>query len=187
MSSGSPNRWNRPVLRNLAIAAFVSVIAALAAGTPPSSTYAAPPTGVTFAGTPLTTGAVASYTIGFGRGATGVLASGDTVTIVFDPAFTGIPASPTAVPVTGFGGCNIASAATVGTTVTITLGGGVPCSVAASTSMSVRILGITNPAPAAYAAGTFSVATTQDTPAASPSSGHHHCRRHVRDRRDLRR
>src|SRR6185369_7497935 len=89
-------------------------------------------TGVTFTPGSLITGATSNWSIGFTPSASGTLTAGDKITVVFNAAFT-VPASPAILLIGGFSNCG-ATAATVGSTTTITLSDdGGTCSLAALT------------------------------------------------------
>ena len=123
---------------------------------------------VTFAGSPQTGGARSTWTVGFTTSSTGTLASGSTITVVFNPGFT-VPATPAVTVGPAFANCTAAAGA-VGQTVTITLGGG-SCAVAPSTPATLRLAGLTNPGAGSLAANTFSVKTSVDsTSAINPGS-----------------
>ncbi|MFA5775491.1 MAG: fibronectin type III domain-containing protein, partial [Ilumatobacteraceae bacterium] len=118
---------------------------------------------VTFAGASQVAYAQTTWTVSFktANNANAVLAAGDTVTAVFDSAFTGIPATPTIALTAGFASCT-ATGSTTGSTVTVTLAGA-SCGLAKNTTGKFTIAGIVNPINAVYAAANFTVNTSQET------------------------
>ncbi|HEX6788752.1 MAG TPA: hypothetical protein VF091_05865, partial [Gaiellaceae bacterium] len=139
----------------------------VAANPPSAIVIANAPTNVTFSGSPQTGGARSDWAESFKTSSTGALGNGGTITIVFNSGFT-IPATPAIVLNSGFPNCT-ANAATVGTTVTVTLSGA-SCAVAASSTSTLTVKGLTNPSAGSLAANTFSIATSSDLNAASPAS-----------------
>ncbi|MEU0095669.1 hypothetical protein [Kribbella sp. NPDC006257] len=134
-----------------------------------SSVASAATSGVTFAGTPQTGGATASWQIGFAtaNGSAGILAGGNTVTVTFDPAFA-VPSTPAVTLNTGFANCSATASAT-GSVVTILLAGGT-CDHPKNSAATLSIAGITNAPVGSYPASSFSVATSKDAAAGSPSA-----------------
>jgi len=127
------------------------------------------PSPVTFAGTSQAAGVTTSWTIGFTTSATGALVAGDQVLVTFDPSFA-IPGTPTVLLGSGFSHCT-ATASTTSNLVTITLvNNGGSCSLPNSTAATLAILGILNPGTGSYPAANFSVSTTHDPVAVSPTS-----------------
>ena len=112
---------------------------------------------------------VTSWAVGFTPTALGSLAAGNTITVVFDSAFT-VPATPTITLSAAFLQCS-ATGATVGTTVTVTLANsGGTCALAGLTPGTVTIAGITNPAAAVYAGAGFGVRTSKDGTTVAPGN-----------------
>ena len=125
------------------------------------------PTSVSFSGSPQTANSTATWTAGFTTSASGKLAAGNTIAVTFPASFT-VPATPTITLPSGFSGCT-ATGSTTSHVVTVTLAGA-SCALANGTAGTLTIAGITNPAAGTYTNTTFSVATSQDTTAASPGS-----------------
>jgi hypothetical protein len=126
---------------------------------------------VTFVGTPQTGGATASWQIGFttANGNAGDLAAGNTIIVTFPSPFTE-PATPAVTLQSGFTSCS-ATASTTGDVVTILLANsGGTCAHVKSTAATLLIGGITNGPVGNYAASSFSVATSKDAAAGSPSA-----------------
>ncbi len=128
-----------------------------------------PPTAVSFSGASMTAADVTTWTEQFTASNAGALSGGSTVTVTFDPAFSGnIPASPTVTLGGSFSGtCSSPAASATGAVVTVTLPAG--CSLANSATGTVAIAGITNPAAATYTASNFKLHTSSDTIDASPA------------------
>ena len=126
--------------------------------------------GVTFSGSSMSGGATnTTWTIGFTTSSTGELGPGYSIFVTFPLGFV-IPLNPTVALVSGFFGCTATPQATAvasGQTVVITLGTG--CQLNASTSATLSIAGITNPAGGTYPNTSFSVSTSVDS-AASPAT-----------------
>ena len=127
------------------------------------------PSGVTFTPGSSVANATSTWTIGFTSSATGALATGGTISVTFNSAFT-VPASPAITWGSGFTGTctGTTTGATTGHTVLITLSG--TCALAASTAGTLTIAGVVNPVAGTYPANTFSVATSADTTPAPPAS-----------------
>ncbi|MFI5712179.1 hypothetical protein [Kribbella sp. NPDC051620] len=125
--------------------------------------------GVTFVGSSLTAGATASWEIGFttANGNAGDLAAGNTVIVTFPAAFTE-PGTPAVTLISGFTSCT-ATASTSGDVVTILLAGST-CAHTKGTAAKLSIAGITNGSVGTYPAANFSVATSNDGTAGSPSA-----------------
>ena len=110
------------------------------------------------------------WTVGFTSTGTGALTTGSTVSVVFPATFV-MPASPTAVALTGAGtagfvGTCPTTGVVSGHTVTITLTAG--CTLAANTAAQLTIAGIGNPTtPASQPGAGFTVATSVDNTVAS--------------------
>src|SRR5258708_9809574 len=122
-----------------------------------------------FTGAPPTAGPVPAWTVGFTASPTGALRKGDTITAVVNPGFT-VPATPTVTLASGFTNYS-ATATAAAQTVTVTLADNAgTCAVAGSAAASFKVLGLTNPTAATYAANTFSVKTSPDITAANPGS-----------------
>ncbi len=140
---------------------FTSVGAA-----PTISAQTQPVNTVTFSAPTLAANARAPWTIGFTPSATGALRDGDTISIVFPNAtsvFT-IPASPTVLLTSGFTNCSVGNAATVGTTVTVTLAdNGGTCSLPNSTPATVQVLGVTSGAAGSPTNSLWTLATSVDS------------------------
>ncbi len=141
--------------------ASVSPVAAVTIGA------ATVPGAVSFAGSPLAHGVLATWTVGFTTSATGALGRDDQVVVTFDPAFTQLAWGVTLGP--AFANC-ARTASVAANTVTITLRDGTgTCSVAATTAVALTIAGVTNPASASYPAAGFGVRTTKDTTTGHPT------------------
>src|SRR5579875_1989048 len=155
-------RWRR-----LGVAA--AVLAVAGAGVGPlvgEDATAAAVSAVSFAGSSMEAGATATWTVGFTSGS-GVPAAG-TISVTFASGFA-IPSSPTVTLGTGYTGtCSSPTASTSGTTVTVTLPSG--CSLGAGGNGTLTIAGITNPAAGSYPATSFSVKTSTDGAAVSPTA-----------------
>ena len=128
--------------------------------TPPANTVY----GVTFSGSSMSGGATnTTWTVGFTTSdPNGELVPGDHIDVTFPAGFV-IPLNPAVTLGSGFFGCTATPQATAvasGTTVLITLGAG--CELDASTSATLSIAGITNPAAGTYANTSFSVSTSVD-------------------------
>ena len=119
-------------------------------------------TAVTFAGSPQTAGALATWTAGFTSSASGPIPEGGVVTVTFHSSFV-VPAAPLVSFPTGFVGCSstMASATNNPTVVSITLPIG--CALGASTAATVSIPGVLNPPAGIFANTGFSVRTTSDS------------------------
>src|SRR4051794_19143841 len=128
---------------------------------------------VTATATSLAAGAKAHWTIGFTPSNSGALGATDTISVAF-PTWTGgaLPATPTIVPLTPatFPQKCTVTGATVGTTVTVTLGNvsGQTCAVAKNVAATFQILGITN--TTTTGAKTISVGTSKDGAANASAS-----------------
>jgi len=127
--------------------------------------------GVTFSGSSMSGGATnTTWTVGFTTSdPNGALGPGYAISVTFAAGFV-IPLNPAVTLGSGFYGCTATPQATAvasGTTVLITLGAG--CHLNASTSATVTIAGITNPAAGSYANTSFAVSTSVDF-AASPAA-----------------
>ena len=127
--------------------------------------------GVTFSGSSMSGGATnTTWTVGFTTSdPSGGLVPGDDIEVVFPAGFV-IPLDPAVTLGSGFYDCTSTPQATAvasGETVLITLGAG--CELNASTSATLTIAGITNPAAGTYANTSFSVSTSTDF-AASPAA-----------------
>ncbi|MFF0264099.1 hypothetical protein [Kribbella sp. NPDC004536] len=125
--------------------------------------------GVTFAGSPQTGGATATWAVGFTTSSgQGALAAGDTITVTFNSAFNLSSAGVSLA--SGFTKCSAsANAAAASVTITLANSGG-SCAHGKGAAASVNITGVTNAAAAgSYPANSFSVATVQDG-SASPSN-----------------
>jgi hypothetical protein len=111
-----------------------------------------------------------TWTVGFTTSdPSGGLVPGDDIEVVFPAGFV-IPLDPAVTLGSGFYDCTSTPQATAvasGETVLITLGAG--CELNASTSATLTIAGITNPAAGTYANTSFSVSTSTDF-AASPAA-----------------
>jgi putative cell wall-binding protein len=133
----------------------------------PASAATAPST-MTLAGSSQAADATgATWTVGFTSSAAGALVAGNTITVTFPSSFT-IPATPTVALLTGFSGTGGTTATAASGVVTVTLNGSE--ALADSTSATLSIAGITNPAAASYANTLFSIRTTADATAVSPAS-----------------
>ncbi len=119
--------------------------------------------GVSFSPSPSVALGSATWTVGFTTSANGALGLGDTITIRA-PASTTFPSSSSAFKVNG--ATVTAIPATAGGTVTIAS----PTPLGNSTTVSVQMIGVTNPAASFYPNTSFSASTTADA-AASPTSG----------------
>ena len=141
------------------------------AGNPASAVVISVPSSVsapTFTGTPQSGGARSSWAVAFNSSASGALAAGSTITVVFPNTFT-VPASPTVTLTGSYTNCSAAGVGS-GTTVTVTLSNsGGACTHAASSSGNLSIKFLTNPGAGSIAASNWSVATTTDATAANPS------------------
>jgi len=120
--------------------------------------------GVAFSGSSMSGGATnTTWTVGFTTSdPNGELVAGDEIEVVFPAGFV-IPLNPTVTLGSGFFDCTATPQATAvasGTTVLITLGAG--CQLDASTSATLSIAGITNPAAGTYANTSFLVSTSAD-------------------------
>ncbi len=103
-----------------------------------------------------------TWTIGFNSGGG---STGGSVVVTFATGFA-LPKNPVVVLGAAFTGCSTPSASTLNTTVTIDASG---CTLAANTSASLTIAGVTNPAAGTYTNSQFSVAADGE-PAGSPSA-----------------
>lgn len=123
-------------------------------------------TGVTISASPLTAGAGSTLTVTFTPSATGALAAGDTITVVVT-GYT-FAAAPIAItPTAGFAG-TLTGAGNGASTVTVTLDGG--ASLAALTGGTFTFPA-TNPGAQTIAAGSLTVATSEDTAAVASGAG----------------
>ena len=139
---------------------IVGVVGVVGAG-------ASTPTGATFAPGSLAAGANSTWTVGLTTSSTGALSPSNTISVVFNPNFT--LASGQAVIFTGFGtSCPSSNDSVNGNVVTVTLPA--LCTLADSTSGTLSLPGITNPAAGTYSNSTFSVGTSQDTSALSSAT-----------------
>ncbi|NEA33837.1 hypothetical protein [Streptomyces sp. SID13031] len=164
----TPGHWLTWLIAAL-VTSLVGITIGIANGT---AAFAADNvSGVTFAGSTLVGKAPASWTVGFTTSnGNGALAAGGTITAKFDSAFTVTGGLSVALS-SAFGGCSATTASGSSSgAVTIVLAGA-PCGLAKSTSATLTIAGIINPTPGPYANTTFSVATSSDAPAISPSAG----------------
>src|SRR5439155_1328280 len=134
---------------------------------------AASPTNVTFTAPLQTAGAVETWTVGFKTTSGGALAAGDDVTVNFDNHFT-VPASPTLTLTSGFSHCSPTSITTTGSNHEIVnfvlANSGGTCGLAASTSATLTVAGVTNPAAGSYGPSTFKVKSKADTGNGNPAS-----------------
>lgn len=165
----SPLKFSKSKLVWL-IGAIVATLVGVSISIVGGSAAFANTSGVTFGGTPQTGGATASWQIGLttANGNAGDLAAGNTVIVTFNSAFTE-PSTPAVTLLSGFPNCS-ATASTTGDVVTILLANsGGTCAHAKNTSATLSIAGITNAPVGSYAANTFSVATSKDAGAGSPS------------------
>lgn len=151
------------LIRKVVAVGAVVAMALLGTATIASATT---PSNAAFTTTTPRAGATATWTVAFTSSAAITAASTNTVTVTFPTGFV-IPATPTVTEPSGFSSCTGTTASTSGQTVTIALGSS--CTLAATTPASVTIAGITNPGAGSYETG-FSVATSADTTAATPTS-----------------
>ena len=123
---------------------------------------------VTFSPSSPVAGNVAtSWTIGFTSSSSGALTAASTITVVF-PSGLSVPASPAFTKVSGFAGaCSTMTGSTTSQTVVITLNG--TCSLAASTAAVFTLGGFTNPSAQTFQPNGFTLASSVDTGAVSPS------------------
>jgi hypothetical protein len=126
---------------------------------------------VTFAGSPPTAGAAATWTVGFLTAGSGDLAKNGTITAQF-PWVSGIPAAP--VVTLGNAGtfkCSVTAkaAAATGTVIVTLADSGGTCAIPHGTSITLAIAGMTNPAALTYTAG-GTVATSSETSAVASSA-----------------
>jgi hypothetical protein len=126
-------------------------------------------TNVSVTGTSQRAGAVTSWTAGFRTDtpAGSALGTGDQVVVTFASGFT-IATTPPVTLGAGFTSCTATASRTSTLVVTVTLAGA-SCSLPKSTSTSVTLGSITNPAAGSYAGSSFSVSTNKDS-AGSPGS-----------------
>ena len=125
------------------------------------------PSSVTVAGYPNATNTATLWSIGFTPSATGKLLAGDAVTVQF-PA-TVVIASSTSVTLTGgFTGCSTVGASYFSHTLFFVLPIG--CSLAASTPATFSVTSTSPIAVGMYAPSTFSLYTSEDLMAASPTT-----------------
>ncbi len=114
-------------------------------------------------------GSGVSWTVNFKTSATGALTASSTISVTF-PAGITLPSTYTIVPsLTGFSGTCAPTDSVVGQVVTVTLGG--TCTLAASTTASLTLAGIANPAASTINYSSFSFATSSDPTAATLASG----------------
>ncbi|QNE17994.1 hypothetical protein F1D05_09000 [Kribbella qitaiheensis] len=154
------------------IAALITTLIGIAIGiTNGTSAFAAGSvSSVTFTGSTLVAKAPANWTVGFTTSnGQGSLAAGGTITATFDPAFT-VTGGLSVTLGSTFVGCSATASGSSSGAITVVLTGN-PCALAKATSASLTITGIVNPLPGSYANTTFSVATSSDTTAVSPSAG----------------
>jgi hypothetical protein len=164
-------RRDKPLLLRIIAAIAVVLVGASFGIVGGSPAFASNVGSVTFAGSSPTTGAVASWTVGFTTAGQGALGPNGTITAKFPSAFT-MPTNP----VVTLGNAAVfkcsATAAASGGTVTVTLGNsGGTCAIPKNNPVTLAIGGITNPAAATYAASNFTVATSSETspiPVSSP-------------------
>lgn len=129
--------------------------------------YASAPTSATFAPGSAAANALSTWTVGLTTSPSGALSASNTISVVFNPNFT--LANGQSVTFSGFGtGCPAANDFVNGNVATVTLPAG--CALAASTSGTLSIPGVTNPGSGTYSNTTFSVATSQDSSALSDAS-----------------
>jgi hypothetical protein len=145
----------------------VSALGGLIAGLSAVAAFASAPTSAGFSAGSSAANATSTWTVSFTASTSGALSPSNTISVVFNPNF--VLATGQAVIFSGFGlSCPAANDFVNGNVATVTLSAG--CTLAASTSGSLSIPGITNPGSGSYSNTTFSVATSQDSSAVSIAS-----------------
>ena len=134
------------------------------------------PTAVTFTGSPQKDSTRSTWTVGFTSSASGMLRTGDTITIAFASGFT-IPLTPTITLTGAYTNCSATgstastSGSGTGPTVTVTLAdSGGTCALATGASGALTIGGITNPPAQTITAANLTLGTSTDTVPASPAA-----------------
>jgi large repetitive protein len=162
-TSHEHRRARRAVGAIVGVAALGGLIASLSA----VAAFASAPTSATFSPGSTAASTTSTWTVGFTTSASGALAPSNTVSVVFNPNF--VLATGQSVIFSGFGtSCPASNDFVNGNVATVTLSAG--CTLAASTTGSLSIPGITNPGSSSYPNTTFSVATSQDSSAVSSAS-----------------
>jgi hypothetical protein len=164
-TSYAKRNYRLPMTRLLGIGVGVIAISGLTVMA--DSAFASAPTSATFSPGSTAANANSTWTVGLTTSPSGALLPSNTISVVFNPNFT--LATGQSVTFGGFGAsCPSANDFVNGNVATITLPAG--CALAASTSGTLSIPGITNPSSGTYSNATFSVATSQDTSAVSSAS-----------------
>ncbi|HET6741633.1 MAG TPA: hypothetical protein VFH76_21965 [Kribbella sp.] len=154
-------------LKHFRLAGVLALLVGIGILTGPTATAASSVSGVTFNSSSSIGRATADWTIGFKTSnGSGALAAGSTILVTFSTSFT-VPQNPVVGLSAAFGGCT-STATTSASTVTVTLAGST-CALPKGTVGSLTIAGITNAPVGSYPATTFTVSTSSDTNAASPS------------------
>lgn len=154
-------------LKRFRLAGVLALLVGIGIFTGPTAIAASGVSAVTFSSSSSIGRATADWTIGFKTSnGSGALAAGSTILVTFNTNFS-VPQNPVASLSTAFGGCT-STATTSASTVTVTLAGAT-CALQKGTAGSLTIAGITNAPVGSYSPSTFTVSTSSDTNAVSPS------------------
>ena len=124
---------------------------------------------VSFAGATNKGNVTETWTVHFTPSSTGALVAGDTVTVTFPSSFAITP-NPSIGLTSGFFDC-LAFPTVTGSTLNLTLyNNGGTCSLGGGAPATLTITSVTNPPAGTYAAGGFSVATSEDPTPVHPTS-----------------
>ena len=166
MARGSIQRNLRSTIASaMGVAVLASMVSVIGFG---DVAGASGVTAVSFTPTTTAAGVYTDYLVGFTP--TGTISSSlhSTITVTF-PSAINVPSSPTIATVSGFSGTCAPTLAVNTSTVTVTLVGS-GCQLAGSTAGVFALYGFTNPSAQTLTNTQFSLTTSVDTTAVSPSS-----------------
>lgn len=166
MARGSVQRTLRSTIASaLGVAVLASLVSVIGFG---DVAGASSVTAVSFTPTTTAAGVYSDYLVGFTPTGTISSALHSTITVTFPSAIT-VPSSPTIATVAGFSGTCAPTLAVNASTVTVTLVGS-GCQLAGATAGVFALYGFTNPSAQTLTNTQFSLTTSVDTTAVSPSS-----------------